>query len=360
MSTINDFSTNMHCAEAEGHKFNNPTKHPSLSFDDGNLALLCGNIYFLVHRGLLCRRSEVLDGLVRKLHNDEHLGLLEGRPVLTLDDSAQDTVYLLEALYDGLGALRYDHSDMPAVSGLLRLSTKYRVRHLRQQLLRSLSTMWPTTLLQWETRETLATNASGDYAPRPVIPHPITIINLAREVDAPELLPSAYYDLSRYLPSQTISGFTFAESCSPELLSHVDLINTLRGRESAARFFSTFIVNQLEGRKPSQLCWYRNEQKPSRRRRCQMAFEQITFEILRDVNGFTCNRNSDPLFALYDTVAMQTRDDIPGQWNKTGLRACERCRFDYSVVVGSARAEFWSHLPEWFGVTVANWDQPFA
>ncbi|TFK54362.1 hypothetical protein OE88DRAFT_1625221 [Heliocybe sulcata] len=351
----------MHCGVGQPRKSGNPIKHPSLSFDDGNLALLCGDTYFLVHQGLLCRHSEVLDSLTCKLHNDEHLGLIEGRPVLNLDDSSQDIAYLIEALYDGLrDSLCYDHSDMPAVSGLLRLSTKYQMRHLRHQLLRSLSTMWPTTLVQWENRESSAVNSSGVYTPRPKMPHPLTIINLAREVDALELLPSAYYDLSRYLPSQTTLGSTFAEGYSPELLPHDDLVNTLRGREYAARFFSTFIVNHLEGRKSSQLCSYRNEQKPNKRRRCQMAFEQVTFEILRGVSGFTCNRNSDPLLALWDTIAMQTREDVPGQENRTGLRACDMCRFEYNVLVGSARAEFWSKLPEWFGVTVANWDQPFA
>ncbi|EPQ57434.1 hypothetical protein GLOTRDRAFT_39275 [Gloeophyllum trabeum ATCC 11539] len=348
----------MHCALVpEERKFTVPLRHPSLSFDDGNIAILCGTYYFIVHQGLLCRHSEVLEHLVRRLLNEEHVGVIEGRPVLNLDDAAEDLAYFVEAIYDGLGRLRYDGNDFLAVSGLLRLCTKYHVHNLRQQLLRGLSVLWPTTLSQWEQREKLATDSSGLYAPRPMIPHPITVINLAREIDAPQLLPSAYYDLSRYLPSQTMSDFSPSDDCPTEQLSHEDLVNALRGREYSARFFSTFVVNELEGRPASPWCMYRNEQKPSRRRRCQMAFEAITFEVLRDVNGVACNRNSDPLYAIADTYLMQTKDDAPGQENKTAFRACEACRLEYNTVVDRARTDFWRQLPQWFGVTVANWNQ---
>jgi len=33
------------------------TRHPSLCFDDGNLAIVTEQSYFLIHRGLLCRQS---------------------------------------------------------------------------------------------------------------------------------------------------------------------------------------------------------------------------------------------------------------------------------------------------------------
>ena len=140
------------------------------------------------------------------------------------------------------------------------------------------------------------------------------------------------------------------------MLPTADLMQVLRGKEQAARFFSTFIVNELEGRSPSQWCVHRHDSHPAVKRACQIAFEAITFELIRDVNGMVCNRNSDPLFAIADSFAMQTREDTPGVENRALYRACEACRLEYGAVVDAVREDFWRRLPEWFGLEVdVNW-----
>lgn len=179
------------------------------------------------------------------------------------------------------------------------------------------------------------------------------VIALAREVNALELLPSALYDLSRSPSSQAVAGLPAA--AETHQLSETDLLSVLRGREHASRFLSTFIVNELEGREPCEYCINRHEEQITRRRACQAAFEAVTFELLRDVNGIVCNRNSDPLYAIQDSEIMQTRDDIPGTENKVAYRACETCRAEFGAVVDAARQEFWTRLPQWFCVEVAHW-----
>jgi len=135
-------------------------------------------------------------------------------------------------------------------------------------------------------------------------------------------------------------------------LSQDDLFNLLKGREHASRFLSTFIVNFLEGRLPSQSCVYRRHPDAPIRRACQAAFEAITFEMLRDANGVVCQRSTDPLFAIMDTELMQARGDGRQAMN---MRPCEYCRADYGSVVDAAREEFWGLLPEWFGIGLTNW-----
>lgn len=181
------------------------------------------------------------------------------------------------------------------------------------------------------------------------------LIELAKEVHAPELLPSAFYDLSRYLPSQLAVGYTTTQDGVVHHLALDDLLKVLRGKEQAARFFSTFVVNELEGRTPSQWCLNRNDLLSSRKRACQLAFEAITFELIRDVNGMVFNRNSDPLFAIADSFLMQTREDIPGFDNVTIYRACESCRMEYGAIVDAMREDFWRRIPEWFELEVKNW-----
>lgn len=126
MSSHNEFSTNQHsekllagdATDVIGQALtaipnavldanNNLTRHPNLSFDDGNFAIVTGDFYFLVHRGLLCRHSAVLTAaseelLTNVIPNTSQRFELEGRPALRLQDSPDDMSNFLLALYDGV------------------------------------------------------------------------------------------------------------------------------------------------------------------------------------------------------------------------------------------------------------------
>jgi len=72
-------------------------------------------------------------------------------------------------------ALKYDNTDFGVVSAILQLAAKYQVKHIRNDLIRGLSTLYPKTLGQWEIREMKATSPSGSYDPRKTIPHPMCV-----------------------------------------------------------------------------------------------------------------------------------------------------------------------------------------
>jgi hypothetical protein len=132
-----------------------------------------------------------------------------------------------------------------------------------------------------------------------------------------------------------------------------DLVSALKGKESASRFLSSFIVNEMEGRDVSEFCAKKAE-GGSGRSGCRIAFESITFELLRDIHGTVCNRNSDPLFAISESLAMQLRCEASGTGNKDA-RNCEYCRLELAATVKAACEALWARLPVWFDVTVANW-----
>ena len=136
-----------------------------------------------------------------------------------------------------------------------------------------------------------------------------------------------------------------------QFLSDDDLLSTLRGREHASRFLSTFVVHELECRNSSEGCLHRNEQD----RICQTAFETTTFEILRDVNGIVCHRTSDPLFAVMDAELMQNRCESGNARSNFLQRACEPCRMEFTASADSNREEMWSKLPIWFNVDLLSW-----
>jgi len=180
------------------------------------------------------------------------------------------------------------------------------------------------------------------------------VINLARAVDAPYLLPSAFYDLSRCYPSDIAVGYKCARTQETHHLSELDLTNLLKGKEHASRFLSTFIVRELENREPVASCMYKADSDPLRKWHCQAAFEAVTFEILRDVNGVVYHRSSDPLFAIMDAELMQSREDLAEQYD-VSMRVCDSCRSGFSAAVDNAREEFWGKLPQWFGLTLESW-----
>ena len=76
-----------------------PTRHPQFSFTDGTIAVLAENRYFLVHKGFLARHSPRLALAIKERHNKS---LLEGRPVLKVQDTPDDIYQFLVALYDGM------------------------------------------------------------------------------------------------------------------------------------------------------------------------------------------------------------------------------------------------------------------
>ncbi|KAL0576297.1 hypothetical protein V5O48_005673 [Marasmius crinis-equi] len=326
------------------------TRH-SFSFVDGNIALLAKDQYFVVHQGVVCRHSAILKCDIKKMITHSPETTPEGIPYLRLQDAPEDLCHFLTALYDGVSELKYDKGNFEIVASLLHLSTKYRVAHLRKQLLRGMTAMWPNNLTDWDLRESNVTSESGVYEPRTVIPHPILVINLARDVNAPEVLPAAFYDLSRSLPARVAQGYTCPKTQDLHQLSQADLLASLKGREHASRFLSTFLVNCVEGRTPSPLCIYRRQHMDiSRRRACQAAFEGITFEILRETNDIFCQRSSDPLFALMDALLILTRVE-----DGRCFRPCEFCRADFESAVEHAREDFWRMLPQWFGIDISTW-----
>ena len=162
----------------------------SLSFEDGNVAVLAGNTYFLVHRGFLSRHSESLAELTKDIYSCP-TATLEGRPVLHLPESPDDITLLLHSMYDGLYvhtihyirvsaslqilrlSLMTHESNLRIASVLLRLSAKYAIEHLFNDTLAILCKAWPTSLTQWTRRERQLPRVNTEVDKAISLPHPM-------------------------------------------------------------------------------------------------------------------------------------------------------------------------------------------
>ncbi|KAJ3985974.1 hypothetical protein F5890DRAFT_1408273 [Lentinula detonsa] len=190
-------------------------RHPDLWFDDGSVICRAEFILFRIHISQLCRHSSFFRDMFSigdhshsvlgsSIHSKGGPNDFENCPLIELHDKAEDVGNLFAALYDGPHFGNNDQDDFRVVSGVLRLATKYLVDHLREKAIAHLNIAWPSTLKGWDAREDLArayeieTGTSGAR----LYPSPLAVINLAREVDVLTLLPSAFFDLSRYTYSQ--------------------------------------------------------------------------------------------------------------------------------------------------------------
>jgi hypothetical protein len=101
MQAADDFGSNRHSL----HKVRNdepalPSRHSDFCFADGNIALIAGSQYFLVHSGLVARHSEPLSAMIKDAGGQARR--IEGYPLVLCEDSAEDMAYFLGALYDGM------------------------------------------------------------------------------------------------------------------------------------------------------------------------------------------------------------------------------------------------------------------
>lgn len=81
----------------------NLARFPDFGFDDGTVAIVAGDYYFVVHAGLLARHAPGLGLLLIELDKDlSNARLIEGRPALQLPETSGQVHKLLKSIYDGL------------------------------------------------------------------------------------------------------------------------------------------------------------------------------------------------------------------------------------------------------------------
>ncbi|KAF8272473.1 hypothetical protein EI94DRAFT_1796094 [Lactarius quietus] len=356
-------------------------------FSDGNVILCAGNFAFKVHRGQLERHADIFQTMLSIPQPDDTGGIIR------LCDSPTDVYHLLRSLYDGLYFRRPFVQDFPFLASVLRMSCKYFIYLPRKQCLERLQTYFPITLSEWDRRERMALSPEGHYDPRYEIPSPIHVINLARELNVGSVLPAAFYDLARYGTSRTAGGTeplahlvldsssenadspatatptqtadrapssspslspessrfstpTLLQDTAPVMLSHDDLVLTLRGRESLQRSVATFLDAQVKNRSPAEGCVGGQT--------CLDAFYFITLNTLRAVGGIAAGRDGDPLFTLGQIIGMLHHAEwVDGQYLR-GFPMCGRCREEFIPAVHAGRQAIWDQIPEWFGLEPYN------
>ncbi|KAJ7226068.1 hypothetical protein GGX14DRAFT_349655 [Mycena pura] len=175
-----------------------------LWFEDGSIVLQAGDMQYRVHQSTLTMRSPIFKDMLSLLRS-ANAEVVDGCPLMHLSDPEVEVTPFLKALFDPQFFLPFPaRTNFVAVFACLRLGHKYQVDYLRRRGLVHLSSMFRTTLAEWDGSDFRNTNSN--LLPSAIITWPIPddityiicSIQLAREVDALWVLPDAFYSLATY------------------------------------------------------------------------------------------------------------------------------------------------------------------
>ncbi|KAI8978210.1 hypothetical protein BD414DRAFT_494929 [Trametes punicea] len=339
------------------------TRHPEFWFSDGSLVLRAQTTLFRIHVSQLCRKSlffRDLFSLPQPLQSTARENeRIEGCPVLDLHDPPQDVANLVKVIYDGPNFTNNDRQDFVAVSGVLRLAHKYLVdESIRIKVLEHLRAAWPSTLRGWDTREDIArmyeleTGTSRGHR----FPNSIAVINLAREIGADELLPAAFYDLSRYSYAQIFEpsiGDPLHPASSPadtslaHTLSPMDMQRLALGKEAAQHAITTLIQSMEYA-----------SSDPQHSRLMHRRSRSATNNLAPCVTPAACRKDLSELVELAKQHYLMDRErgytdplyvaEELGQLKSAEFSDCTACARDLEAWAARERERLWKAIPDWF------------
>ncbi|KAJ7267139.1 hypothetical protein C8J57DRAFT_1067981 [Mycena rebaudengoi] len=287
------------------------TRVSDLWFSDANWVLQAGSSLFRVSLGILAAKSPVFQDMM-SFPQPPDTELIDGCPVVHLPDSEEDTEFFLRAIfhYDFFEPYPAD-AEFEVVSGVLRLSQKYQVDHLRKRALLHLSARFPMALEDWKKRAHWTA-------------YPIDVVNIAREVSADWILPLALY---RCCEDMHLTELVEGDSITGSKLSPQDTRLCLQNVLAFHTLYNSCVLDFLL--------------TPPSIPGCLSVQQCISTRMLRRQR--------------YDRVRRQ--DILPltiwqdGSW--TSLSVCNPCMTHMKQSHAAAVQTFWDGLPAAFGLP--NW-----
>ena len=260
--------------------------------------------------------------------------VIEGCPVVNLDDSEVDLAYFLKAFYQpeyGPSLFpKHRHStnrrrffetaediEFLVLAAVLRLSTKYNVKGLRHIALSHLLDAYPTTIDTWDNRD-----AALPFAPEQC--PPMVVMQLVKEFSITSILPTVMYCCSIRSLSDILDGVRWKDSQLS--LNPADQRACLIARQTlitAKRRNISSFLNAVDG---ISTC--------SNRASCNTGRLRAVFTNKDDSDS------CDPLWDSFD-------------WDAFALSVCATCLATSKTSFRNARSALWAdipalfHLPKW-------------
>ncbi|KAL1714045.1 hypothetical protein EV715DRAFT_295487 [Schizophyllum commune] len=181
----------MNSEHTEGSEFTQNTDLSRPWFSDGNITLIAGDSSFRVFKSILAAHSMFFRDLFLSASDEDPHGS-DGLPILQLHDDPAELSCFLRAIFDSSSFNAHPSDPVPPTSttvGVLRLSHKYDIRHLRRRALLHAERLVPTTYAAFRAGGSINRPADTFYL----------LADVALEVGADWLLPAALEAGSRHL-----------------------------------------------------------------------------------------------------------------------------------------------------------------
>ncbi|KAJ6516606.1 hypothetical protein C8R47DRAFT_1000600 [Mycena vitilis] len=159
-------------------------------FDDGTVVLQAEKTLFRVYRGVLAAQSPIFRdafAIPQPAMQDTY----EGCPLVVLHDSALELRIFLLATHDAGYFMNTPVDGLETLFGLVRLSTKYDVEHIRRRMVSILRVIYPSSLAEYLKRQAPAGYGECDE-------DDFLALRLAGEFNILPVLPGIYYECCRY------------------------------------------------------------------------------------------------------------------------------------------------------------------
>jgi len=240
---------------------------------------------------------------------------MEGVPVVTVHDDPAEMEIFLKAIFDSEFFMPPPaENKFDDVLGILRLAHKYDVPYLRRRALEHLGPIYPTRLSKYDCRPN-ADALSENFL------RAIATIATAREVDAPWLLPVAYYDICKCELSSVIKNRHWLN------LEEEERNTCLVGYAAQVQQFPKIFNFLFLSRGADDDCedWAR----------CNKSRLETGFII----NPRLSPAMNVPLYINLDPV-----------WAALSLNTCGSCVTESKRLHAAAREDCWGQLPKTFGL----------
>jgi hypothetical protein len=230
--------------------------------------------------------------------------------------------------------------DFFSLAGILRLSSKYFINHLRVKAIRYLTETWSYTIRGHDEMVAQALAAPAvDGTTYPYV-HPLHILNLAREVNVNVIVPSTLYFMSIYSLKQLLSGehpklqHQHPSRPSSQLSLH-DVSQYTLMYQHRINMILDFIRNTCGERNVDAHC-----RSP---RECRRVFSRLASNI---------NQSFTPRTGPFHNMAQAM------QWIDDDDTICGPCKRAFRRDVTALRARLWDELPSVIGLP--NWTELLA
>ncbi|KAK7020331.1 hypothetical protein R3P38DRAFT_2967546 [Favolaschia claudopus] len=310
-----------------------------LWFEDGSIVIKAGNSLYRVYRGALSNHSPVFrDMLAFPQPPKSDSGLVDGYPFVELPDPDVEVTPFLKAIFEPEYFMPFPaHTTFDAAVGCLHLGNKYGVDYLRARALNHLSSGYPTTLSGFDLlnhyRPDITASALEEQSWESPSDATFTLraIQLARVVDAPWILPAAFYALSSNFNRVGLVAFHGV------LYNGVEIKLTMQEQRSFLQGYNV----QRNGTVADALRFlFDPENIPGCKHPPQCVVER--WKGLEYIREFIRSHPADPL--------------LTWEWSdwKQLHGMCSKCLKTLKEIHQDARQTFWNQLPETYGLP--SWD----